>query len=74
MTQSHEAIVKAQYGPRANAYVESTVHAGGEDLDRVEAIARQYGPRRALDLALARAGGGADAAAELAAVVVVPSP
>lgn len=50
MTQSHEAIVRAQYGPRANAYVASTVHAGGEDLDRVEAIARQYAPRRALDL------------------------
>lgn len=48
--QEHERVVQAQFGPRAQAYVESAVHAGGEDLDRLEALARAIAPRRALDL------------------------
>ena len=50
MTQEHERVVQAQFGPRAQAYVESAVHAGGEDLERLEALAQAAAPRRALDL------------------------
>ena len=50
MTRSHEAVVESQFGPRADAYVKSAVHASGEDLDVLEQIARQDAPRHALDL------------------------
>ena len=50
MNRSHRAIVETQFGPRAAAYVQSAVHAAGEDLDALEAIARQQAPKRALDL------------------------
>lgn len=50
VTQSHEALVEDQFGPRANAYVQSAVHAAGEDLDALEAIAARSAPARALDL------------------------
>ena len=50
MTRSHDAVVEAQFGPRAAAYVQSAVHAAGEDLDALEAIARRARPARALDL------------------------
>ena len=50
MTRSHDAIVANQFGPRAAAYVQSAVHAAGEDLDALEAIVRQHAPTRALDL------------------------
>ncbi len=50
MTRSHNAIVDAQFGIRAQAYVASSVHAEGEDLDAVETIAAQVRPDRALDL------------------------
>jgi ubiquinone/menaquinone biosynthesis C-methylase UbiE len=50
MTRSHDAIVEAQFGPRADSYVYSAVHAQGEDLDALEAIVRGRTPRRALDL------------------------
>ena len=53
--RSHDVVVEDQFGPRATAYVESAVHAGGEDLDRIEAIARAAAPAHALDLG---AGGG----------------
>jgi len=52
---SHEDRVIAQFGPRAAAYVASSVHARGPDLDRIEAVARELRPGRALDLG---AGGG----------------
>lgn len=55
MTRSHQAHVTDQFGPRAQAYVESTVHARGADLDALEAIVRTARPARALDLG---AGGG----------------
>ena len=48
--RSHEAVVDAQFGPRAQAYVQSTVHAAGADLDALEALARRLQPARALDI------------------------
>ena len=50
MSRMHETVVGDQFGPRAKAYVESAVHAAGEDLDLLETIARQAKPRWALDL------------------------
>lgn len=50
MTKAHESIVESQFGPRARAYVESAVHAGGADLEAVSAIAAAAKPARALDL------------------------
>ena len=50
MTYSHDAIVENQFGPRADAYVQSIVHATGEDLDALEAIVERKAPERALDL------------------------
>lgn len=50
MTRSHDAIVEDQFGPQAAAYVESPVHAGGEDLDALEVIVARRAPQRALDL------------------------
>lgn len=38
------------FGPRANAYVHSPVHAQGPDLERLEAIARERRPAQVLDL------------------------
>ena len=55
MSRAHETVVGDQFGPRAKAYVESAVHAAGEDLDALENLVRQAKPRRALDLG---AGGG----------------
>lgn len=50
MTRDHETVVTEQFGPRAAAYVESAVHARGEDLDALEAIVRAVSPTHALDL------------------------
>jgi SAM-dependent methyltransferase len=50
MTRAHDAVTQAQFGPRAAAYVSSTVHAAGADLDALEAMAAQARPARALDL------------------------
>jgi ubiquinone/menaquinone biosynthesis C-methylase UbiE len=50
MSRSHDALVQQQFGATAEAYVHSAVHAAGEDLDSVEAIARRIAPARALDL------------------------
>lgn len=55
MTRSHDAVVEEQFGGRAEAYVQSAVHAGGEDLDALEAIAARDRPDHAVDLG---AGGG----------------
>ena len=49
-SRSHDSLVDDQFGPRAEAYVASAVHARGEDLD---AFGRFVGARpdaRALDL------------------------
>jgi len=50
MNDAHDALVAGQFGPRANAYVESAVHARGEDLAALEAIAAKAAPASALDL------------------------
>ena len=49
-SRGHQATVEAQFGPQAAAYVESAVHAAGEDLDQLSAIARDARPARALDI------------------------
>lgn len=46
----HDAVVDAQFGPQAQAYVQSAVHAAGADLDQLEALAARLAPTRALDL------------------------
>ena len=50
MSDTHEELVDRQFGPRATAYVESAVHAQGEDLEALAAIAGRAEPRHALDL------------------------
>jgi ubiquinone/menaquinone biosynthesis C-methylase UbiE len=50
MNKTHNALVTGQFGPRANAYVESAVHARGEDLVALEAMVEKAAPARALDL------------------------
>jgi ubiquinone/menaquinone biosynthesis C-methylase UbiE len=50
MNKAHDALVTGQFGPRANAYVESAVHARGEDLQALEAVVNKARPARALDL------------------------
>jgi SAM-dependent methyltransferase len=50
MSTTHDTITGNQFGPRAQAYVASAVHASGPDLDRIEAIARDHPEGRALDL------------------------
>jgi len=50
MTLAHDAVVEAQFGPQADAYVQSPVHAAGEDLDVLESAAARAAPARALDL------------------------
>lgn len=69
MTASHEDLVQAQFGPTANAYVVSAVHATGADLALIAERAASARPHRALDLG---AGGGhvAYAIAPSAAAVV----
>jgi len=48
--KTHDANVTAQFGPRASAYVASAVHAAGEDLAQIAAVAAARKPSRALDL------------------------
>lgn len=50
MAKAHDALVTAQFGPRADAYVESAVHARGEDLAALDRIVETIRPARALDL------------------------
>lgn len=51
----HDRHVQASFGPRASAYVESHVHAEGEDLRQLAKRAQDLAPKNALDLG---AGGG----------------
>ena len=44
------SLVAKQFGPRASAYVASAVHAQGEDLAELAALAREHKFARALDL------------------------
>ena len=48
--KTHNDLVDAQFGPRAKAYVESTVHSRGPDLDALELVVRDIAPSSALDL------------------------
>lgn len=50
MSKTHHAAVEAQFGARARAYVQSAVHAAGEDLRRLAEIAAEAAPRHAVDL------------------------
>lgn len=50
MTQNHHGVVAENYGPRADAYVSSAVHAGGADLDQIEQALRGRSEARVLDL------------------------
>jgi SAM-dependent methyltransferase len=50
MSKAHDAVVESQFGSRAQAYVESAVHAQGEDLQLLNGLARHAAPARALDL------------------------
>jgi len=50
MSASPESLARAQFGPRAAAYVESAVHAQGADLEALSAVASAHAGRRALDL------------------------
>jgi ubiquinone/menaquinone biosynthesis C-methylase UbiE len=50
MTQSHHGVVTENYGPRADAYVSSAVHAGGADLDQIEQALSGRSDARVLDL------------------------
>lgn len=43
-------LVARQFGARARAYVESAVHARGEDLDQLARLAERERPTRCLDL------------------------
>ncbi|MDR3518188.1 MAG: class I SAM-dependent methyltransferase [Azospirillaceae bacterium] len=47
---NHETVVEHQFGPRAAAYLTSAVHAQGEDLNQLVAIARTRPAARLLDL------------------------
>jgi SAM-dependent methyltransferase len=47
---SQDALVVAQFGPRATAYVTSATHSQGEDLKRLAAVAIERRPARVLDL------------------------
>lgn len=48
--QSHEALVVQQFGSQASAYVSSTVHAQGADLQQMVEIAARMPGARAIDL------------------------
>lgn len=50
MSTPQQAFVAAHYGPRAQAYVASQVHAAGPDLDQIAAELAGQGAGRALDL------------------------
>jgi len=49
-TPDQQQLVASQFGPRAEAYVASAVHAQGEDLARIAGWAAARKPGRALDL------------------------
>jgi len=50
MQTAHETNVQNQFGPRANAYVESAVHSQGQDLADLAALAARRAPGHAIDL------------------------
>src|SRR5579863_407125 len=50
MSKAHATLVTQQFGARADAYVESLVHAQGADLEQVAALLRDRRDARVLDL------------------------
>lgn len=48
--KTHENLVAGQFGPRASAYVESAVHAQGEDLLWLAELVQGHAHSRALDM------------------------
>lgn len=50
MQTAHDKNVQSQFGPRANAYVESAVHSQGQDLVDLAALTEKAAPRHAIDL------------------------
>jgi SAM-dependent methyltransferase len=48
--QSHDSVVADQFGPRAQAYISSAVHARGEDLEEFERVVEGLSGAVALDL------------------------
>lgn len=46
----HDRVVQSQFGPQAQAYVASTVHASGDDLDWIARLAEESRATDALDL------------------------
>jgi ubiquinone/menaquinone biosynthesis C-methylase UbiE len=50
LNTSHDALVLNQFGPQADAYVASSVHAEGHDLDYIAERTAALHPRHALDL------------------------
>jgi SAM-dependent methyltransferase len=67
--RNHEALIAAQFGPRAAAYVASAVHSRGEDLDALAEFVRRRPGAAVLDLGCG--GGHASYAAAAAAGRVV---
>jgi SAM-dependent methyltransferase len=63
--ETHNIIVDSQFGPRAQSYLTSTVHANGADLDLMADIIGQRPEATALDLGC----GGGHAAYRLAPLV-----
>jgi SAM-dependent methyltransferase len=49
-SRTHEAVVGGQFGARAEAYLNSAVHAQGADLDALTALVRGRKEARLLDL------------------------
>lgn len=64
-SESHEAIVESQFGPRARAYLASAVHASGEDLDLMVNVIGNRPSAIAIDMGC----GGGHAAFRLAPLV-----
>jgi len=50
MTDTHQSLVSGQFGPKAQAYVESAVHAQGEDLLRLAKVLAAKPGGRVLDV------------------------
>lgn len=69
MSDNQHGYVSSHYAPRAAAYGTSAVHAGGADLDQVEAIARACPGARVLDLGCGGGHVGYRAAPHVGAVV-----
>jgi ubiquinone/menaquinone biosynthesis C-methylase UbiE len=64
-TESHQEIVSNQFGQRAEAYLQSAVHAQGEDLEELARVIGAYPQAQVLDLGC----GGGHAAYRVAPLV-----